>query len=476
MPRLLLINPSNATKGLGNISSTAFPPLNLPYIAALTPSHYEIEVIDENIETFQYRDADIVGITAYTASVYRAYEISEIYRNKGIPTVMGGIHASMMPEEALKYCDAVVIGEAETVWPSLLADFENNCLKPKYEGQWADLDNLAMPRRDILNNPFYEWGSLQTSRGCPMDCSFCSVTAFNGRRFRRRPLEDVISELETIPQKKIMLTDDNIIGHSKADRAWAQAFFEKIIEKKIKKIFFAQASIQFGTDEQLLRTAARAGLKIVFIGIESILPDALAAYSKNVNLNLLKQNEYQHLIQRIRKAGILFLGAFVVGGDEEDISVFRATLDFVKKTHIDILQVCKLTPLPGTSLWQQLSSENRMIKQDFPRAWNEYRFSRILFKPEKMTAEEIYEGYAYLKKSYFSFWETLKRTFFTFVTTKSLVTTVIGYKFNKSYRKAFEASDNFHYARRPGLDAKYGRDGQQEKTLQPHNLILDDAK
>ncbi len=187
MPRLLLINPSITNKALGNIRATAWPPLNLPYLAAVTPSHYQIEVIDENVEPFKYREADIVGITALTSSVFHAYQIAQIYREKGIPTIMGGIHVSMMPDEAQRYCDSVVIGEAENIWPKVLEDFEAGKLQKQYRGSWADLETLPIPRRDILQNPYYRWGSIQTSRGCPMNCSFCSVTAFNGRRFRRRP-------------------------------------------------------------------------------------------------------------------------------------------------------------------------------------------------------------------------------------------------------------------------------------------------
>ena len=217
MPRLLLINPSNIRKGLGNTRATAWPPLNLPYLAAATPHHYQIEVFDENIESFEYREADIVGITAYTASAYRAYQISENYRKQGIPTIIGGIHASMMPEEALRFCDSVVIGEAEDVWPRVLEDFEAGSLQRQYKGSWANLEHLPLPRRDILRNDYYHWGSIQTSRGCPMDCTFCSVTAFNGRRFRRRPLDSVIEELEQIPQRMVAIVHDNIIGYGKQD-------------------------------------------------------------------------------------------------------------------------------------------------------------------------------------------------------------------------------------------------------------------
>jgi radical SAM superfamily enzyme YgiQ (UPF0313 family) len=455
MPRLLLINPSNSTKGLGNMASTAFPPLNLPYIAALTPSNYEIDVIDENIEPFEFRDADIVGLTAYTASANRAYEISKIYRNKRIPTVMGGIHASMLPDEASNYCDVVAIGEAETIWPQILKDFENHNLKTRYKGGWIDLHELPIPKRDILNNRYYEWGSIQTSRGCPMNCSFCSVTAFNGRRFRRRPLDSVINEIETIPQNKILITDDNIIGYGEDDKAWLLSFFKKIIEKKINKFFFAQASIQFGQDIELLKIARKAGLNIVFIGIESVMPNSLKSYSKNINLKLLHQNEYITSIKNIRKAGILLLGAFILGGDEEDISVFNTTLNFIQETKIDVIQVCKLTPLPGTSLWDQLTNDNRLIKYDFPKAWDDFRFTTVHFKPTKMTIEEVYEGFAYLKKSYYSLSTTLKRTFSTLASTKSIINTIIAFKLNQSYKKAFKNSDNYYYTNKKGLKEKY---------------------
>ncbi len=317
MPRLILINPSNTNKGLGNIRATAWPPLNLPYLAAVTPNHYHIEVLDENIEPFEYREADIVGITAYTASVYRAYQIAQIYRKKGIPTVMGGIHVSMMPEEAVNYCDAVVIGEAENIWPKVLEDFESGKLQKQYKGTWTNLENLPFPRRDILRNPYYQWGSIQTSRGCPMNCTFCSVTAFNGRRFRRRPIDAVIEELEQIPQKKIMITDDNIIGHGKADLEWTRNFFLRILEKGIKKIFFAQSSIIFGEDPELIRLASRAGLKIVFIGVETINPKTLKSYGKNINLKRLQQNRYQRTDQKNSQRRNCFSWCLCLGSDED---------------------------------------------------------------------------------------------------------------------------------------------------------------
>jgi radical SAM superfamily enzyme YgiQ (UPF0313 family) len=455
MPHLLLINPSNEHKGLGNLRSTAWPPLNLPYLAALTPSHYEIEVIDENIAPFVFKKADIVGITSYTSSVSRGYEIAQIYREQGITTVMGGIHVSMLPEEALKYCDTVVIGEAEEVWQKVLEDFETGNLEKRYKGSWGNLKDLPIPRRDILRNEFYIWGSIQTSRGCPMNCSFCSVSAFNGRRFRRRALEEVIKELEQIPQKNVMITDDNIIGYSKEDSDWAKAFFVRIIEKGIKKIFFAQASIQFGEDRELIRIAARAGLKIIFIGIESLNPESLEAYQKGVNLKRLQQGRYHTMISMIRKGGIAVIGAFVLGGDEDDISIFQTTLDFIESSGIDVLQITKPTPLPGTQLWHSLFNKGRLLNQDFPKAWEDYRLTKMVYKPEKMSIEDVYEGFTYVREKYYGFWNTLKRAIFTLIKTKNLITAVVAYKFNASYRKAYMDSEHRKIYNRPGLAEKF---------------------
>lgn len=455
MPRLLLVNPSNVHKGLGNIKTTSWPPLNLPYLAAMTPQHYQIEVLDENIELFQYRDADIVGITAFTSNVNRGYQIAQIYSQKGIPTIMGGIHVSMMPDEALRYCDSVVIGEAESVWPQVLKDFEAGQLKKKYNGTWLGLENLSQPRRDLLHNHHYSWGSIQTSRGCPMDCTFCSVTAFNGRRFRRRPLDDVIKELETIPQRLITITDDNIIGYGQKERQWAYAFFSRIVEKKIKKFFFAQASISFGEDKTLLRLASKAGLRIIFVGMESVNRKTLESYNKNLNLTQLNLDRYAELINNIRKAGITFLGAFILGGDEDERSIFHSTLEFIKSSQIDVLQVTKPTPLPGTKFWDKLQGEKRILNQNFPAAWDDYRFTKLVFEPAQMSIEEVYEGFTYLRRHYYSLREKIKRTLSTLITTKSLTATIIAYKFNTSYEKAFRNSDHYRKYNRPGLSKKF---------------------
>ena len=455
MPRLLLINPSNVNKGLGNLRATAWPPLNLPYIAAVTPSNYDVAILDENVSPFRFQEADIVGITAYTSSVNRGYRIARQYRQHGIPVVMGGIHVSMRPDEALMYCDTVVVGEAEEVWPQLLVDFEKGRLRRRYDGRPVDLTRLPLPRRDLLPRRHYRWGSLQTSRGCPMDCAFCSVTAFNGRRFRRRPLDSVLEELDQIPQRLVMLADDNLIGYGEADRQWAAQFFQALIARRCKKYFFAQASLQVGADRELLRLAAAAGIRIFFVGLESINLESLSAYNKHVNLQHLKRYDYQQLVANIRRSGIACLGAFVLGGDHEDRRVFFDTLRFIRSAQIDILQMTKPTPLPGTRLWRQMDQAGRIMSWNFPADWDSYRLTKLVFRPARMSIEEVYQGFTYLRERYYSLGETLGRTWRTLCATRSPSATLLAWLINRSYAKAFRESDHYRRYRRLNLASMF---------------------
>ena len=205
----------------------------------------------------------------------------------------------------------------------------------------------------------------------------------------------------------------------------------------------------------MIRIASRAGLRIVFIGIESVNPQSLKSYQKGINLKRLQQDKYHALISRTRRAGIAVIGAFVLGGDDEDISIFDSTLKFVESTGIDVLQITKPTPLPGTQLWHKISNEGRILDQNFPEAWEEYRLTKMVYKPANMSIEDVYEGFTYIRKIYYGFWKTVKRTIATLLTTKNLITTVITYKFNASYRKAFITSEHYKIYNQPGLIRKF---------------------
>jgi radical SAM superfamily enzyme YgiQ (UPF0313 family) len=439
---LVLINPLSKKSGMGGSKNSNIPPLSLSFIAAATPSNYRITIIDENMETCAYPDADLVGITGYTSAISRGYQIASKYREKGVPVVMGGIHVSMLPDEALRYCDSVVTGEAETIWPTVLKDFDNGALKPIYEGCFTDITSLPIPRRDLLK-PNYTWGTLQTSRGCPMACNFCSVTVFNGRQFRRRLMDDVISELQQIKQRFIFLIDDNILGFNKEDRNWLFEFFKRVQKLKPKKYFLAQSSIQIGEDPELLRLANKAGVKTLFVGMESVEGQALESFNKILNASMLKKNKYYELIKTIRKCGIGVLGAFILGGDTDTISSFKTTYDFILKSGIDVVQMTKPTPLPGTKFYEMLDSEKRIMNKNYPSAWDDYRFTRMLFKPHNLSVRDVYEGFAWLKIKFWSWPVKTQRYLRTLFDTKDIITVIMVIKLNNAYEVAFRSSEIF---------------------------------
>ena len=456
MLNLVLINPLSIKSGIGASKNSNFPPLSLSFIAAVTPADYRVTIIDENMEKCSFPDADLVGITGYTSAINRGYQIASEYRKKGVAVIMGGIHVSMLPDEALKYCDCVVTGEAEAIWPSVLKDFENGTLKKIYEGGFADITNFILPRRDLLN-PNYFWGTLQTSRGCPLNCNFCSVTAFNGRQYRRRSMDNVIAELQQIKQRLIFLIDDNILGFSEDDREWLIELLSRIKQLKLRKIFLAQSSIQIGEYPGLLRLANKAGIKTIFIGMESLERQTLESFNKTLNASMLKKNRYYELIKNIRKSGIGVLGAFILGSDTDSISSFKTTYDFIIKSGIDVIQLTKPTPLPGTKFYETLDSENRITKKNYPSDWNDYRFTRLVFKPLNLSIKDVYEGFAWIRLNFYSRPVKIHRYLRTLLDTKDFVTAYLVYRLNAAYEVAFRTSELFDDTNISYLNKKFGK-------------------
>jgi radical SAM superfamily enzyme YgiQ (UPF0313 family) len=362
--------------------------LNLGIVAALTPGNWEVEVIDENFDEFSFRDADLVGITAFTSTANRAYELAAIYREKNIPVVMGGIHASMCSEEASQFVDAVVVGEVESVWDEVIADALADNLKPIYKGLWSGLEQLQKPRRDIYSDQ-YLFASVQTSRGCPMDCNFCSVSTFNGLRYRRRPPSDVLDELETIPQKLIFFVDDNIIGYGKRSRRLALELFKGMVDRGIDKHWFCQASINVADDEEVLHWAAKSGCRMIFLGIEAEDVDVLSEVNKKLNIKRGASDAYGQIFERIHNAGIAVLGAFIFGMDQDTPETLFKRAQYMLDSDVDVMQATALTPLPGTRLFAKLKEEGRLLYTDYPKDWDRYDLTEVVYRPKQMTAQEF---------------------------------------------------------------------------------------
>jgi radical SAM superfamily enzyme YgiQ (UPF0313 family) len=440
MKKLVLVNPVNPARvGLTVNKSSRFPPIGLGIVAALTPASWDVSLIDENWEPFTYQEADCVGITAFTASANRAYEIASLYRQRGVPVVMGGIHASMCPDEALQFVDTVVIGEAEAVWPKVLADVEAGCLQPKYHGEGSDLSGTPQPRRDLFH-PDYMFASVQTSRGCPMDCEFCSVTAFNGRRYRHRPAEDVLDELETIPQKMLFFVDDNIIGYGQESRQQALAIFKGMVERKLDKWWFCQASLNFGDDEEVLRWASRAGCKMVFLGLEAEEMEALEDVHKQLNAKR-GVDSYAQAFRRIHRAGIAVLGAFIFGMDSDTYGRLQRRANYMIHSGVDVMQTTYLTPLPGTRLFDRYQREARLLYTDFPQDWEHYDMTEVVYRPGSLEPAQLTAAMRQHNQRMYAWPVLFRKALSTFWQTRDLTATMFAWNSNRNYRNVAQGKE-----------------------------------
>lgn len=443
--RLILINPANTWRRgflLRNESRQA--PLGLGIVAALTPPEWKIKILDENFRKFRFQPADLVGITSFTSTITRAYEIADLYRQQGIPVVIGGIHASAMPVEALNHCDAVVVGEAESTWPQVIADFHAGKLQKIYHGTFGDMKLSPRPRHDLFH-PGYYFASVQTSRGCPMDCEFCSVPSFNGHKYRLREVNQILDELESLPHKLIYFVDDNIIGYGQLAEQHARSLFQGMIDRKLNKEWFAQTSLNIAEKPDLLQLAAKAGCRMVLIGIEAEKPAQLKDANKRLNLKM-GVDVYRQSFRTIHKAGIAILGAFIYGLDSDTPADIRNRTRYIMRSSVDVTQASILTPLPGTRLFENYSKNQRLLINQFPEGWKHFHFTDVVFNPVKMTPEqlarEVTRAYRHLlSKRYLCF--SFIRTWWN---TRSLRTAVWAWNSNLNYKSlALERPVSFSY-------------------------------
>jgi radical SAM superfamily enzyme YgiQ (UPF0313 family) len=373
--------------------------LAIPTLASLTPAHHEIRVFDENIQEIDYSwKADLVGISVRTMYADRAYAIALNYRARGVRTVLGGIHPSMCPEEAQQYCDSVVVGEAENVWATLLKDAEAGTLKRSYKaGSFTDLTNSPVTVRTSLSKDNYLQNIIQTTKGCPYHCEFCSVYAYDGQKIRNRTIEQVITEIKDInstgskykTKNAIFFADDNII----ANKNFARELFKAIKEHNLN--WSCQASINISQEDELLGLMRDSGCGAILIGFESISKDNLAAMHKEIN----QRYNYKEAIKKIQSYGIMVHSAFIVGYDFDCEAIFDGLIEFIDETNLLMPLINVLTPFPGTELFKRLEKEGRILHKD----WSRYDAKHVVFKHPSLSVGELSDGYRRIVQAVYSF-------------------------------------------------------------------------
>lgn len=400
--KLLLVTPGWPAGSLWGELGFKFPSLSFAALAAVTPPHWEVELCDENIERIKFdAGADLVAITAMTPQAPRAYEIADRFRESNVPVVMGGFHVSNLPEEGLLHADAVLIGEGETVWPKLLLDFEDGSLQRLYRPtEPLGMDGIPVARREIfLGKKYLLTNTLQTTRGCPHECEFCSVTAFYGRTYRKRAVDSVLTELAALRKRNsfAFFVDDNLV----ADRKYAMAIFQGMRGMNFK--WLSHAPIDFAHDPELIRAAGEAGCIGMFVGFESLNRETLAAMGKRTNL----ETDYLEAAAVFRDNGIGILGSFVLGSDGDTPEIFEQILRFCEEARLEAAIFPILTPYPGTAVRARLESQGRITSNN----WADYDMGHVNFTPSGMTAEQLQAGHDWLNRSFYSFSSMYRRIF-----------------------------------------------------------------
>ncbi|MPM61797.1 Ribosomal protein S12 methylthiotransferase RimO [bioreactor metagenome] len=404
MKKILLIQPTpydNEGK-LIKKKKLYFVGLALPLLAALTPKEYEVKIILETIEQVDFdSDADIIAISSMGHAVVRTLAIAKEFKKRGKTVILGGYMVSLMPEEAKKYCDAVVVGDAEPVWEELLKDYEKGELKEFYKKELTKLET-PIPRYDlILNKNIGDFLPVQAGRGCPNACSFCSVYCLYKTRYHRREINDVIRDIKKVKElgfKKFLLLDDNILS----DRDYMLELCREI--EKLNMQWLSQCSVKIGEDEELLKTVAKSGCIALSFGLESISKESLNSMNKAWE----NPKEYPRLIKKIQKAGIDISTEMVVGAEGDTLESIKATGDFIRENKIVVPRFYILTPIPGTKFYEDMIKENRICNHDM----YSYNGTEAVHVPKNMPPQELTKAYWDLYNDVFTMRSILERTIF----------------------------------------------------------------
>jgi radical SAM superfamily enzyme YgiQ (UPF0313 family) len=418
--RILLITPENMEinrfrkKQVNN-----FIQITMPYLAGfIDRSKYDIVLIDEYNQKIPFEDDfDLIAITVNTANASHCYNIADKFRNKGCKVVFGGPHATLIPEEARDYCDYMIVGEAEDTWPKFLEDFYVNRAKEKYKTEHlTSLKGIPIPRRDLVKGRYLTKGAVFATRGCPYNCSYCNLKQIYADPFRTRPIKEVIEDIKTMDSRYFVFWDDNFFG----DVEYAKQLMREF--SKLNKRWAAQVTLERCEDEELLKLAKDSGCIYLFVGLESFSEMSLVSANKTIN----NVEKYRQTINLIHKNGIAIQAGIIFGFDTDTKDIFKMTLEKCNSLGIDGVTVSILTPLPKTPLYNQLKNEGRLISKD----WSCFNGkTRVAFTPKNMTEQELFDGYMWFRKEFYSIKSIIKRLLMSKTNMAHNLIVNLGYKF-----------------------------------------------
>lgn len=427
---ITLISPAGVMyrKGKGIFPrALRYAPLTLTTLAGLVPKDLEakVQIVDEGVDKMPDKiEADIIGISAITGTAKRAYAMADHFRKQGTPVVLGGVHTTLMPDEAKQHADSIVTGLAFEAWPRLLRDFSQGKLEEVYsDTERSDLSGLPTPRRDLLK-PFgyITNSSIQVTFGCPYRCDFCAVVATQ-KKYRHRPIDEVVEELEGLNGKFISMVDPSPIE----DRQYAKDLYRAMIP--LKKKWGGLATVRVAEDEGLLDLMAESGCKGILIGFETVSQDGANVINKGFN----KVEKYKEVVKKVHDRGIAINGTFMFGMDTDTKDSFKQTVDFVNENNIDLPRYAIYTPFPGTPVFDRLNREGRIIEKN----WSLYDGQHVVFKPGKLTPEELREGHLWAWEQTYSLDSIAKRTIGSGCSPLVSAITNLGYRYYATRLKNF---------------------------------------